>query len=158
VPRPCRALLDQDPFVAGGPLTALPSDRFERRTGIIVRGAAFTRTLTEEVSEEDNHAHSRSTVTTEDFSKGFLSFLGVGPSETKTLTSTITTSSSTSFRNGNSATTRVRIEGMPAGAGRLSVFYDRLFGTFALQSAPWAVTANDPARRAGRPGQGPTTS
>lgn len=129
-----QALLDQDPFVAGGPQTTLPSDRFEPRTGIIAEESPFTRTLTVQVTEDDTHARSRTTVTTEDFSEGLLSFIGVGPSETKTVTSTITTSSATSFRTGKTATTQVRIEGMPAFTAELDVFYDRVFGTFALQT------------------------
>lgn len=130
-----QSLIDQDPFAGGGPQAELSADRFERRTGII-SDADFVRikTLRFTVQQQDSSARSRATVTAEDYSKGFLSFLGVGPSETKRVTSTVTATSGSSLLTGRTVVSRVRIEGPPPGTERIKVYYDRVYGTFALQA------------------------
>ena len=126
------SLLAQDPFVAGGPQAHLDPQRFEQQTGISAEEAAQTFSQSATVSSDDTHALTESTITTEDFTKGLLSFVGVGPAQTKTLTSTVTSSSAVGFRKGKTVATALRIEGMPAGVLGFDVFYDRLYGTFAL--------------------------
>lgn len=80
--RTIQSLIDQDPFATGGPQAPLPADRFERRQGIISDpDFTITKTLQFTVTNEDADARSRTTVITHEYSKGFLSFLGAGPSE-----------------------------------------------------------------------------
>jgi hypothetical protein len=134
--RTIQGLLDQDPFVAGGAQAHLAADRFERQQAIISDpGVTVTNSFAVHVEKDDLNASSRSTVTTDDYSKSWLSFAGIGPTETKRVVSTMTATSSTSFRNGQTVATSVRIEGPPPGTDRIDVYYDRVFGTLAFRAS-----------------------
>ena len=128
------SLLKLDPFFVSGPRATLTTDRFEKRESIVSDpDSIVTRSRSASVGTDDTHAHSYSTITTDDLGKGLLSFAGIGPSESKQVTAKVTTSSSTSFRDGKTVTAEVRIEGPPPGTDTIEVYYDRLFGTFALR-------------------------
>jgi hypothetical protein len=157
--RPCRngmsadtikGLLALDPFVAGGASVQLPRGRYRRCQGII---GTTERTYSVQVTNEQTQTSTKTTVLTDDFSKSLLSFIGLGPSETKRVTTTISTSSSTSFRTGSTVETKVVIEGSPAGTDLIDVFYDRIFGTFALQPV---VSPVAPMALGGNPGSDPS--
>ena len=130
------SLLKLDPFVVSGPRASLPTDRFEKRESLICDADSIcTRSRSASVGTDDTHLRTQSTITTDDLGKGLLSFAGIGPSESKQVTAKVTSSSSTSFRDGKTVTAEVRIEGPLPGTDTIEVYYDRLFGTFALRSA-----------------------
>jgi hypothetical protein len=66
-------------------------------------------------------------------SQGFLSFLGLGVTETKTLSTKVTSSGSNESRRGHSAVATVHLHSQVDELYDVAVFYDTVFGTFAFQ-------------------------
>ena len=130
------ALLALDPFVAAGPQAPLPADRFEPDgiPELFADNLDIPQTVENSVTAEDTHTLTNSKITTTDTSKSFLSFVGIGPSTTQRVVTTITSSSATSFRTGRIVTTSALIEGPPPESDRFLVFFDRLFGTFVFKT------------------------
>ncbi len=123
------ALLALDPFSRGPALQPGPASRFAAEPQFEVDGAVGTLNRSETVSSEDTHETAQSLVTTTDFEKGLASAVGIGPSATDTVKSTVTASSAASYRQGHTISVNATIYGPIT----LNVYFDRLFGAYAMQ-------------------------
>ena len=135
------ALLALDPFVAGGPNTSLPAARFEPVTTIELNGVDFIQTVSQTITQTDLQATTNTRTTVEDFRAGALAFLGIGVTEDEKVVSTITQRNATSVTTSRTVSTGVELHAGSDELYAIAVFYDRVFGTFAFQSAPLLTEA-----------------
>jgi hypothetical protein len=90
-PGTIQALLNLDPFAAGGPDADLPQPRFcKEKSWQINYGADVGYTASHEITEEDMTTSVSFTTHAEDQSPGLLSFLGIGVTEEKHTKHTLT--------------------------------------------------------------------
>jgi hypothetical protein len=123
-------LLKLDPFVAGGPSSALPSPRFVFDHSETLSNVRETITLSHTMTQTDLNATTNIQIHTEDYQKGALSFLGLGVDETKQVMSKITHSNSTAVSVGTTTTVEIVLD--VVGSVDLNFSYDRIFGTFTV--------------------------
>ncbi|MBN1461958.1 MAG: hypothetical protein JXA57_20705 [Armatimonadetes bacterium] len=99
------------------------------------------------VTKEDMRFSETFTSTLEDVKEGWLGFLGVGPSETKTVQTDTRLSQSQNVAVTETKTAAIWVFSKPGEHKQYDIYYDRLFGTFAaLQSGPSlprAIVAGD---------------
>jgi hypothetical protein len=133
-----RALLSIDPFAAGGPGVELPSSRFVLVTERPVEiGAGETDvTYTHTVTSSEMSSTNQITAQSETDSPGFLSFLGIGITQLKTVSWQISQGSST--QNSASATYSNAYKMFGSGSEHYAfeVYFDVVFGVFAFRSVP----------------------
>jgi hypothetical protein len=130
-------LLKLDPFT-DDEFSELDPNRFQYKTTFDISGMGGCR--------ESEHSHTveqidRSTTTNyttrvENYRPGWLSFLGLGVTEEKTVKTTITQSCSTaeSVLHQNSVMARLCADSNENYI--VSIYYDRVFGTFAFEPPP----------------------
>jgi hypothetical protein len=132
------ALLSIDPFVAGGEATSLPSSRFVLVSdGVLEIGAGETDvSYTHTVSSTELSAQSKITAQSETDSPGFLSFLGLGITQQKTVSWQINQTSSTQSSTSNTFTNSYKLFGNGNEHYALEVYFDVVFGVYAFRSVP----------------------
>ncbi len=139
---PARSLVPRrlpDIGLPPGPLV-LPSSRFglEVTYGVFSdRAHQFTHT----VQQTDLSATTGFTLRTESFRKGFLSFLGVGVPETATVKTNVTHGSSRQVTTGTEVSEEVAFFAQPGENYSVEVYYDRIFGAFALKPVTQSTVA-----------------
>lgn len=133
-----QALLNLDPFVAGGPRATLPDNRYDVAGTADLRGAgAWDRPkFTHDFSQTDLSARSDFTSRVEDYRKGWLSFLGLGVQADETVRFTSSHSSTTETVSGVKTEVELGFFGALDEIYIADVFFDRIFGTFAFRSVP----------------------
>ena len=82
------------------------------------------------MTQTDLTAASYSQMRTEDYREGWLSFLGIGVDQTKQVMTKMTHSNSTAVSVGSATTAEVTLD--VVGTAAFNVFFDRVFGTFAV--------------------------
>jgi hypothetical protein len=131
------SLVRQDPFTWGpniGPLDYSVPGRFVEAnySPITVGGGNVGRIASHTVTYGDWTGSSNFTTCVEKHSKGWLSFLGIGESENKTIRSSSKCTYMTNSRRSQSFSTTVSLTS--ATGLVVHVYYDRAFGTWAFQS------------------------
>jgi hypothetical protein len=138
-PRAAAGLIALDPFAGPfGPRAPLATDpRYVGLEGIGLLPGILNRAIyTQQLLVENSHVETSTRVVTDDLSAGLLSIIGIGPSETQQVSSTlaVTTSADTteSTTVSTELTARTLVDGVRT---ELAVFFDRSFGTVAFQDA-----------------------
>jgi hypothetical protein len=129
------ALLPLDPFATGGPGAVLPASRFTEIEPINVNSTEVqTREFQESLRSEQAVTETTARVTTEEIDAGLLARIGVGPSESKIVRTTVGTSNTLTGSTTITKTLTVQLRTLRAGqSSTLRAYYDRTFGTIALQ-------------------------
>lgn len=133
-----RSLLALDPLAAD-PNATLAAERFDGPSGIVFDGTKGVIEREVSVSAADEQVRVDTTIRTDQTDKALLSVIGIGPKETKTVTSTLTMSSALTSRRGKTITARAELRDV-----NVDVYYDRLFGTFAFQAPRAGATIVTP--------------
>jgi hypothetical protein len=129
-------LLSLDPFVAGGPSAALPSDRFVAPPGFqasIEYGGGASWIQSYSVTRDDKELSSQKSYTTDTdtWSPGeILQMFGVGSSKSQT-TTTLTTATTSDVSQ--TVTLAMNLVSGPTESFAVVIWYDTLFGTLAFQ-------------------------
>jgi hypothetical protein len=92
-------------------------------------------------------------MTTEEMRTGFLSFLGVGVTEDKTVTTTTSHSSSREVSVGETITTSVNFTALGLERYAIQGYYDLAFGTFAFKTVPQNPTPSISGRALDKDGR-----
>jgi hypothetical protein len=147
------ALLPLDPFATGGPGAVLPASRFTEIEPININSTEVqTREFQESLRSEQAVTESNARVTTEKIDAGLLARLGVGPSESKTVRTTVGTSNTLTNTATVTKTLTVQLRTLRTGeSSTIRAYYDRTFGTIALQD-PRTVGVPVTPTEAGTPG------
>ena len=127
------ALLQLDPFVAGGPAAVLPSPRFVRLDTYDVN-ANSTYNLSYTVTNTDLQQSVQTDTGIEDDTASFLAFANIGVTQTVKLQSTLTETSATQTTTTKTATRQVQFFANPTEYYSVEVYCDVIFGTFAFRS------------------------
>jgi hypothetical protein len=138
------SLLQLDPFVRTGkyipvgwqPQLNEPRFYLEETFGMSGSGGNVHYEFSHQVTQTDLNATEHFTMRTEDYREGFLSFLGLGVTENKTLKTIFRHGSSTSNTVGETIETSVDFYATITETYVVEVYYDRLFGTFAFKKVP----------------------
>jgi len=131
-------LLKLDPFVASGSRPVLPPDRFvyvDSYTGSGTGPEGDEYLFEYRLSAADSFAKTSYSIRTEDFRSGFLSFLGLGVTESKSTKTTISHTSMAATTNSASIATNGRFHAAPNQRYAVEAYYDRAFGTFCFVDA-----------------------
>jgi hypothetical protein len=131
-----RALVSLDPFIAGGPGVTPPSSRFVRTDQYDINGAHKTVTTTYEIASTGATTGTDYQTWVDDYNAGWLSAIGIGPSETKKVKSTFMQSASKAVAQGFQATAQVDLYAEADEFYSVTVYYDTVFGSFAFRQAP----------------------
>jgi len=130
-------LIALDPFAGPlGPKAPLGTDtRFLPLAAIgLVPGAVHTATYQQQLLVEHSGVETSTRVVTDDLGAGLLSLVGLAPSESKQVVSTLAVSNVAGTSEATTVTTTLEARTLVAGIHtQLAVFYDRLFGTPAFQ-------------------------
>lgn len=135
-----QALLDLDPFVAGGPSVKLSPDRFEpldKPLDVSGWGGCDGETVDFRIKKGDRIAETAYTIRIEDYRPSWLSFLGLGVTERETVMTKITQSTVTEEEH--EQVTSMEYElccEKDESLGLVQIYCDRLFGTFAFRIVP----------------------
>lgn len=147
------ALLPLDPFATGGPGAVLPASRFTEIEPInLSKDVEHTKSFEESLRSEQALTETTTRVTTEKIDAGLLARLGVGPSESKTVRTTVGTTNTLTNSSTVTKTLTLKLHTLIAGdSSTIRAYYDRTFGTIALQD-PRAVGVPVTPTEAGTPG------
>ncbi|MES1159935.1 MAG: hypothetical protein ABUM51_04195, partial [Bacteroidota bacterium] len=134
-------LLNLDPFTGPDSThTALDPARFSAATtdqgmpaSFQVGGNDVMATIVHTIMATDLQASASSQSLTEVDKAGPLAFLGIGPSEDKTLVTSFTQRASSQSTIGRTVTNSYTLHGTTADHYHCDVFYDNVFGTFAFR-------------------------
>jgi hypothetical protein len=125
--------LKLDPFVAGGPSTTLPKDRFVYLDTIDLNGGEISLTECHSVSETE----SKQTVSTRTHIQknqpGFLKFLGLGVTDEKSTETVIKQSSAVQSEEARKICNSIHLFARPDERYSVEVYCDVVFGTFAYR-------------------------
>jgi hypothetical protein len=147
------ALLPLDPFATDGPGAVLPASRFTEIEPININSTEeFSKSFEESLRSEQALTETNARVTTEKIDAGLLARLGVGPSESKTVRTTVGTTNVLTSSSTVTKTLTVKLHTLIANkSSTIRAYYDRTFGTIALQD-PRAVGVPVTPTEAGTPG------
>lgn len=129
-------LLKLDPFVAGGTCAWL-GNRFAYIPDLSFQtsgGAGFHASYVRQISWEDVQETTSFTTRTDETTRGLLSFLGIGPSETKTVVTKVSSSNSVGTTGSESVGATLDFPNINRPAN-IDVFYDRVFGTLVARTS-----------------------
>jgi hypothetical protein len=137
-----QALVNLDPFAAGGPDADLHEPRFCKEGSWEVTWEGEKHQAVHTMSEEDVSTSVNFKTRAEDQSPGWLSFLGIGITEEKHVKHTLTCAGSRSVKIGESVTNAVEFNANADAheTYRIQSYYDRVFGTFAFKREPLGST------------------
>jgi hypothetical protein len=127
------SLFKLDPFYGHGSQANLDEKRFAYVETFEPNGAADSFTFFYDAAKSYMEAATSFNVDTEEYSAGFLSFIGLGVTETKKLTAKVTASSSQEFHSSQKAEVGAHFYAGPDEIYSVAVYYDRIFGTFAFK-------------------------
>lgn len=141
------ALLPLDPFVTGGPGARLPSSRFAEIEPININSSELqTKEFAESLRAEQGVTETNARATTERIDAGLLARIGVGPSESKLVRTTVGTSNALTAGSTVTKTLTVKLRTLRAAqSSTIRAYYDRTFGTVALQDPRTVGVPADPA-------------
>ncbi len=125
------ALLALDPFAADAQ-AAPPQDRFSHHKTYGIDGT-LAASLSQSTTSTDQQAVAEYRSRIDDSRKGFLSYLGIGISETETVKTVITVSDSTQVSQSQTVTATVQFFAAPGEHYSVEVYYDRVFSSFAFR-------------------------
>ena len=136
-PAAAAALIALDPFAGvGGPKAPLATNpRYLPLQGIgLLPDIVTTATYTQQVQVENSSTETSSRVVTDDLGAGLLSLVGLAPSQSQQVVSTLSVSNSASTVESTSVSTALTARTLVPGVRtELAVFYDRVFGNVAFQ-------------------------
>jgi len=144
-PELVQQLLSLDPFVAGGSMTHLPADRFEDMNSLVGGpfeyggGQTLSRAYEQTFATTDTRAHTSYTSHAQDFEPGWLSMLFGAEAEGLKTTLSVTQAAGTS----HTETQSFRWD-LHSGTNErfvVSMWRDRIFGTYAFTQEPVSATA-----------------
>lgn len=133
------ALLTIDPFVAGGQAASLDPKRFLSEEEFEVNGKCRDETVWQSTSQADKDGSITTTSYVEDLQKGMLAFLGLGVTESVHINNATTESSSTERTKGHTQSAGLHLCADATEDYAVDIFYDRVYGTFAVRLAPTIV-------------------
>ena len=136
-PAAAAPLIALDPFAGPlGPKTPLGSDpRFFPLPAIgLLPGLVQSATYQQQLLLDHTASETSSRIVTDDMGAGLLSLVGLAPSQTQQVVSTLAVSNVATTTESTTVTTTLTARTLTAGVRtELSVFYDRLFGNVAFQ-------------------------
>jgi hypothetical protein len=135
-PTTANALIALDPFAVAGPKAPFATDpRYVGLPGIgLLPDVVQTATYLQQLLVESSHAETSSRITTDDLGAGLLSIIGLAPTESQQVVSTLSVSNSAdSVESTTVSTTLTARTLVPGQRTELAVFYDRVFGNVAFQ-------------------------
>jgi hypothetical protein len=127
-----------DPFIPHGPNVVLRQDRFALIEVIDLSGIGGSTDIDLEhrVSESDKYNGTRYNSTTDDVTAGMLSFTGWIPNtETRKVITTVTSNYSREVDSGTIVHAKVSLHCAIDEHKVYQVYYDNIFGTFAVREA-----------------------
>jgi len=127
------ALLNLDPFVAGGPGALLFPPRY-RYVATFDVNATFTYTLSYTISNTDRAQTVRTTFGVEDDTASFLAFANIGVTQTLKAQSIMTQKSTSEKTTATTITRQFRFFANPTEYYTVEVYCDVIFGTFAFRT------------------------
>jgi len=130
-----QALLNLDPLVPS-PSGPLNPPRFVYVETVELQGSDQTYTFSHSVTVQDTQSTTRFITNLTDERKGWMSFLGIGPSQTQTTTSTVTQTISSATTVGEVTTVTASFYAAASEFYAVTVYYDTVFGAFAFTPAP----------------------
>ena len=130
-----RAILALDPFIGGGAAVPLDPARYAYWNTVQVGGGSESVTAAHQMSSTDTQAQTHVQTFAETDSAGWLSALGIGVTESRTVTTQTTQSSSSQVANGQTVSQTYTLYGDGAHFYASEIYYDRVFGTFAFRDA-----------------------
>lgn len=132
------SLLNLDPFVANNANAVLEPPRFVNiSNGIVdIGGGELDLSFTHAITVTDINTITKTTTTIENDNAGFLSFLGVGVTDTKTMQSQISQSSSAQTSVGETFTQTYKLYGNGNEHYQCEIYFDVVFGAFAFRDVP----------------------
>jgi hypothetical protein len=134
-----KPLIDLDPFTGAlGPKAPLGSDpRYVSLPGIgLLPGLVQSATYTQQLLIQHGGVSTSTKVVTDDLGAGLLSLVGLAPSQTGQVSSTLSVSNIAETTETTTVTTTLTARTLVAGQRtELAVFYDRVFGTVAFKDA-----------------------
>jgi hypothetical protein len=138
-PAAASALIALDPFAGPlGPKAPLATDpRYIGLTGIgLLPDVLQTAQYTQQLLVENTHVETSSRIVTDDLSAGLLSLVGLAPSESQKVVSTLAVTNTADTTQTTTVATSLQATTLVEGKRtELAVFYDRSFGTIAFQDA-----------------------
>lgn len=144
------ALSQVDPFIFYGPTYNMNSNlsrfKFLKEYGGDLTGNS-ERTYEEgyTISQEDRKGETSYSIKVEDYKQGFLSYINLSPyDETETIRTEVRNSLSNQINNSTRTVASIFIQINPGEHRNYQVFFDRVYGTFALQD-PLTATQMIPA-------------
>jgi hypothetical protein len=130
------ALLKLDPMAHKGPTAQLDEKRYAYVDTFGVNGADDIHSFWYSVTTSDLQATTSFSVKTEEYSSGFLSFLGLGVTETKKLMTKFSMGSSKEMSSSQKEEVAAHFHADADEFYSVAVYYDRIFRTFAFQPVP----------------------
>jgi hypothetical protein len=129
------SLLRLDPFVAGGSAAVLTPPRFVdvSHGAVEIGGGTQTFTATHTITSTDLATKVNTTTTVENDTAGFLSFLGLGVTQTQTLQSQVSQSNSSQDSTAKTVTQQYTLNGNGNEYYSCEVYFDVVFGAFAFR-------------------------
>ncbi|MBU0692402.1 hypothetical protein KKH18_11405 [bacterium] len=128
-----QALLNLDPFVSGGTFAHLGGDRFRFIEPLEIGDSIAGASRNHQVMEEDLAVNTIFSMRTMEYSTGFLSFLGIGIPEDKTVMTKVSTSCSKRQYAGNSIDASYEL--FPGEYSYdIDIYFDRIFETYVFRS------------------------
>ena len=135
-PATIQSLLALDPFVAGGPDAPLPRPRFEYNTTFEINAGDWKLNDSYSFTQQDTNTSVQSSSIVTNTQAGWLSFLGIGPSQTGVNTVALSFSTATQNTVGRTIADTVDLFAGPTEVYSVEVYADVIFGTFAFRSVP----------------------
>jgi hypothetical protein len=137
-PATINSLLALDPFAADplGPKAPLAlNPRYATLQGIgLFPGVVATATYAQQLLLDKTRAETSTRTVADDLGAGLLSLVGLGPSESKQVVSTLSVGTTLETTDTTTVSTTLTARTLDDGARtELAVFYDRVFGTVAFQ-------------------------
>jgi len=129
------ALLNLDPFVAGGPAALLLPPRFVdiSHGALEIGGGVQTYNASHTITTTDVSSTVNTTTKVENDSAGLLGFLGIGVTDAQTLQSQVSQSSSAQSSVGETFSQEYILNGDRNGFYACEVYFDVTFGAFAFR-------------------------
>jgi hypothetical protein len=137
-PATANALVSLDPFAVLGPKAPLATDpRYVGLPGIgLLPDIVQTATYTQQLLVESSHVETSTRTVADDLGAGLLSIIGLAPSESQQVSSTLSVSNSADSIESTTISTALTARTLVPGVRtELAVFFDRVFGNVAFQDA-----------------------
>jgi hypothetical protein len=131
-----QALLNLDPLATGGPNAPLNSSRFVSLGTFGINGAQWTHTFSDTFSTSEMNSSTRTVENMEIDQAGWLAFLGLGVTQTRTTAITVTNASSKTDSASHTVSATVTLNAGANEYDNYQFFYDTVFGSILIQEVP----------------------